>query len=1005
MKKHILASIIAGFATLLHLNAQITAPDSVVVELTGPSTSAYTLPAKIVVKTFGPASSTFSGSNNKPETGSTAKGYYSQEVESGATFFALPGTMPGFPARSGNSPQPNRNGGSSFLAIKADGEGNRKYWMNISVGAYRISGDMIEFNWEYQFRYFYDTKTGEEKGSIGAVPNSGAYTPTVVDFIVSIGSKKCKPFEGIVKNAVANITQSKITNDPLANAIITLYEGTKKIDSKTTDGAGAYKFSTDTLSKDKLYNLTVTFNADTVPLSLLIDNVKVCNAAPEIIVPNRLYRQVQASINSLNDLTIDASVFAGAGIKIPISGYNLNSIKGELSSWKSIESEREKILETMNRTYLSMYLLNDYYGKSNEVSGKLLKLTYDVADGIYKMITSAKNIEKLVGDEAAKIDKKLLEGASGVELYQLKKDLLILNTLKGMTGKLIKMVYDSFKEGIVKSMLAKFDNTPAGQVGKANFLLLVKAIDAKMFGGKPEDILKDIMKDIVFDIGTKVLVEQYYVAGTQEFVDVISPKIATRAYSGTFAGVAPLVTAQIAESDSKNESAILAGEAFESAGGSFGTVGDFVENAAKIATLTVVGAPLAAPLFTISKFVKGFSLISNSAALYQYGSRYYNITDELENGLAKSFSPSASSLLRMGESDYLARMEETSVGVDISQYNDSLLLYRNKLGMYNRQREAVLIQHIDSLEGIVTPKIETKINQFYAALSANPSNTALAGVYNKVVNNFGDFEMQSIVVKYQQLAHLLDTTDAVITTSLKKEIDTLLVINQSLLKTFVSIDSVLALVTTPYHFVQVSSVIAPKTIVHDTDFELTVKYKNDGNTTTKAFSILLTPSAGLTLLSDSIRVPALAAQQEAIIKVKISAGDIDRSPNLYVAFDSVNSFPKTIFLSQLAKIVTRTDVVNSHEEEGRSAIREISVFPNPSEGNIYVRSNSNLGQVKMELYDMNGTRHISQNNVVLASGQQIMLGAESLTSGIYMLRIQDQSGNIIRTERIILTKK
>ncbi len=155
--------------------AQPARPNSIVVNLTGgEAANNFTLPASMTVPSTslsGPLTS-FSGSNNKMERGSPL---YSTEVESGATYYAISGMAQGFPQRM-NGPFINRTGGSSFLAIKEDEDGNKKIWLNISVGAWRIlAGSGIIMDWEYQFRYFKDTKTSEEKLTLGTVPNGNFY--------------------------------------------------------------------------------------------------------------------------------------------------------------------------------------------------------------------------------------------------------------------------------------------------------------------------------------------------------------------------------------------------------------------------------------------------------------------------------------------------------------------------------------------------------------------------------------------------------------------------------------------------------------------------------------------------------------------------------------------------------------------------------------------------------------------------------------------------------------
>ncbi|MBC7391656.1 MAG: T9SS type A sorting domain-containing protein [Opitutaceae bacterium] len=980
--------------------AQITPPDSIVVELTGPSTSQYELPAKMVIKLFGSASAAFVGSNNKPETGFTNLGYYSAEVEAGATFFPLLGQPAGFPGRGSSSPTPNRTGGSSFLAIKVDAEGNRKYWMNISVGAFRISGTTT-LNWEYQFRYSFDSKTGSEIGTIGAVPNSGAYTPTPVDFLVSLGSNKCKPFTGVVKNASANFVTAKITNDPLPGASVTLKEAGSTLKTVISDNLGKFNFLTDSLSKDKLYTISVDFTAENGPLNYTLNNIKICNAAPDFIIPARLYRQVNTESAGLKNLKIDAAVFGGAvADAIPVKDYNLSTINGQIGKWNKIETQHKEILETMSRTYLSLYLLNQYYSKGNEFSGKLCKLTYDVAEGIFKMLTATRNISGLMGEESTKIDKKLLTGVSGIELYNLKKDLIILNSLKSIVKQIEKALLDGFKEGIVKAALAKFGNSPSDQVAKASILTLSKAIETAMFGG---NLGEDILKNIAFNIGTKILVDQYYIGSSQTYIDKISPKITGLTADGTFAAVAPLVTQRIAKTDQDNLAAINAGEAFESASGQFGAVADFTENAAKIAALTVFGAPLAPPLLTISKFVKGFSAVSNTLALYQYSSRYFYITDELQEGLAKSFSPSAGNMLRVEEEQTQARMEANPT--DLTAYKDSLAFYKTKIGVYNLLNEVRVVDDINQLEEIAAKKIGEKVNLLYSVISANPTEPSFLKVYNEVVKNKGDLSNRQLALDIAIITHFIDSTNSSYALLVKSEIDTLIGIVSVFEKSLKRIDSVLLVTSgTSSQLVRVSDIIVPDTIRNNSQFEVTVKYKNYGNTATAPFDILFEPSDKLSLAVDSIRVPPLSSQQESSIKLVVTAGDINRNPFMYVSFNKVNSLSETVIFKLISVIRTKDDVVTNIDNynEADNAM-SVEFFPNPATSYIKLSANKSLKNVKLSIVDLQGIIQFNQSISAVNLGEIITVPTNNLKDGIYIFNLADENGYSVKRDRIIIS--
>ena len=143
--------------------------------------SIWTLPADVQLELTSGGSKTFTGSNNKLERGFPL--YSTDPRTAGATFYKCDKVV-GFPPRvSSNSPFPNRVGGSSFVAIvpNPDPQAEREFWVDASVGAFRISGE-VTFNWEYQIRYYSGRPSQGIPPSmtIGSVPNSDSYSPTAL---------------------------------------------------------------------------------------------------------------------------------------------------------------------------------------------------------------------------------------------------------------------------------------------------------------------------------------------------------------------------------------------------------------------------------------------------------------------------------------------------------------------------------------------------------------------------------------------------------------------------------------------------------------------------------------------------------------------------------------------------------------------------------------------------------------------------------------------------------
>ena len=82
--------------------------------------------------------------------------------------------------------EPNRKGGSSFIAVKKD-----KIWINASVGVFLHlfpTDPPVIFDWEYQIRYFRDGTDGKEEMQLGVVPNNKVWNPEldIISFNVEL---------------------------------------------------------------------------------------------------------------------------------------------------------------------------------------------------------------------------------------------------------------------------------------------------------------------------------------------------------------------------------------------------------------------------------------------------------------------------------------------------------------------------------------------------------------------------------------------------------------------------------------------------------------------------------------------------------------------------------------------------------------------------------------------------------------------------------------------------
>ena len=81
--------------------------------------------------------------------------------------------------------------------------------------------------------------------------------------------------------------------------------------------------------------------------------------------------------------------------------------------------------------------------------------------------------------------------------------------------------------------------------------------------------------------------------------------------------------------------------------------------------------------------------------------------------------------------------------------------------------------------------------------------------------------------------------------------------------------------------------------------------------------------------------------------------------------------------------------------EGSSLANGVNVYPNPNSGEFTVSINANVGDVKMEILDMQGrvVYASAENNVQIGFTKQISMN--EMPNGIYMLRLTSNDGRRI----------
>jgi len=132
--------------------------------------------------------------------------------------------------------------------------------------------------------------------------------------------------------------------------------------------------------------------------------------------------------------------------------------------------------------------------------------------------------------------------------------------------------------------------------------------------------------------------------------------------------------------------------------------------------------------------------------------------------------------------------------------------------------------------------------------------------------------------------------------------------------------------------------------------------------------------------------PSWVQSQNGMQNVKVTSFDLRTADNTVLA----TTYGRGFFTGQFTNEVLAVENVLSIDEE-------ISVFPNPSTGNINIKALNDFGPCDIVVYDLNGRKvYASKENI---SGT-VNLNLSNLNNGLYILKIQGE--NFVMDKKILI---
>lgn len=111
---------------------------------------------------------------------------------------------------------------------------------------------------------------------------------------------------------------------------------------------------------------------------------------------------------------------------------------------------------------------------------------------------------------------------------------------------------------------------------------------------------------------------------------------------------------------------------------------------------------------------------------------------------------------------------------------------------------------------------------------------------------------------------------------------------------------------------------------------------------------------------------------------------------VYITGDSANTATDLHFRANVT-----TTCVNGINDVAR---KNISIFPNPVKGSFVVKGLEDEGNLSFEVYNLNGS--LVKSRVLSATGTDMEISVETLTAGVYVLKVTDEKGAVVGTTRL-----
>lgn len=159
----------------------------------------------------------------------------------------------------------------------------------------------------------------------------------------------------------------------------------------------------------------------------------------------------------------------------------------------------------------------------------------------------------------------------------------------------------------------------------------------------------------------------------------------------------------------------------------------------------------------------------------------------------------------------------------------------------------------------------------------------------------------------------------------------------------------------------------------------------------------------------SLALTDLVANNTSITGLCGTWGNRMMTPRDTVSQDTlVNAPPTSIDLPEIKPDVniTKTETVKNEKSLlGDEPVYNIGIYPNPSTGDLYINLFTPQGNnIRVVIEDVSGKILYQREMSVDSGSNNNLLRLGNLANGLYILKMSDESGSLIKTQRVILQK-